>query len=133
MFQFNIDYRRSPGGTLSWRGQRSFENHPRSSHDSERSKSLEGYYRSSYDSERSRSLEGQRSLYDGERSKMYEGQRLSFDNDRSRTYEGQRSYEGHRSYDGRGHASDSESMYSIQSDYMSSSSNRMFSSGSYDA
>ncbi|XP_060582034.1 alpha-catulin-like isoform X2 [Ruditapes philippinarum] len=137
--KFNIDYRRSPGGTLSWRGQRSFESHPRSSYDSERSKSLEGHYRSSYDNERSRSLEGQRSLYDGERSKFYDGQRYSYDHDRSRTndsqrsYEGQRSFDGQRSYDSRGHGSDSESMYSSQSDYMSSSSNRMFSSGSYDA
>ncbi|KAL4217108.1 Alpha-catulin [Mactra antiquata] len=110
--KFNIDYRRSPGGTMSWRGQRSFDTQPRSP----------------YANERSKSVETQRQ-YEVDRSKYYDMQRSSYDGERSRS-----SFEGQRSFDGRGgHTSDSESMYSSHSDYMSSSSNRMFSSGaSYD-
>ncbi|WAR10887.1 CTNL1-like protein [Mya arenaria] len=57
--------------------------------------------------------------------------------DSSRSFETSRSYEGQspRVFEGRGHLSDSDSMYSSQSDYyMRSSSDRMVSSGtSYEA
>ncbi|XP_052236076.1 alpha-catulin-like isoform X2 [Dreissena polymorpha] len=135
--KFGIDYRRSPGGTMAWRGQRSFDRHPRSSSESG-SRSFEGQ----------RSFETQKGLYDTPRpfdgkTRSLEGHYKScepvrlMDGQGQRSSEISRSYEGHggRSLDVRGAASDSDSMYSSHSDYyMRSSSDKMCSSGaSYEA